>query len=170
MTAAGALVLLGGCGGAATGTTTATSSPATAKAEYVAKANAVCAAAAARTGKLLGEVEGATTAAMRAPSASAGTQLAVLVGHLHDGALTVLGQLEGLKAPAGEEAAVERFLQPLAHSIAGLGEAARAITGGHATRALGSLVELQAKTPQLASAAQAAGLSQCEGVLSGPSG
>jgi hypothetical protein len=167
------LLVLTGCGGSSSSTTTTSTTSAGAaptKAEYVARANAICSAAAPTTGKLLSELEGATTGALKGLSASGAAQLAALVGELHTGALTVLGHLQGLTVPTGEQAAVARFLTPLSHAIAGLGQAAKAITSGHGTQALGSLLELRSKTPQLASAAQAAGLTQCEGVLSGSTG
>jgi hypothetical protein len=162
--------VLAGCGGSNSTTTTTTTSAAVTKAEYVAKANAVCAAAAPQTAKLLGELESATTAALKGPSASGVAQLAALVAKVHSAAQTVLGQLQALPPPAGGQAAIGQFLTPLADAIAGLGQAAKAITSGHATEALSSLLELRSKTPQLASAAQAAGLTKCEGVLSGTSG
>ncbi len=167
-----ALCLLAGCGSSSssTATTTATTAAAPTKAEYVARANAICAAAAPQTGKLLGELEGATTAALKGPSASGAAQLEALVVKLRGSAQTVLGLLEGIKQPTGDQAAIEQFLMPLAHAIAGLGVAAKAIATGHASQALGSLLELRSKTPQLASAAQAAGLTKCEGVLSGSPG
>lgn len=140
------------------------------KADYVAQANAICASARTQTGRLLGEVESATTAALKAPSASGARQLVGLIDQLHGAALTVLGRLEKIKQPAGDHAAIEQFLTPLSRAIAGLGQAVRAITAGHATQALGTLLQLQSSTPQLASAAQAYGLTQCEGVLSGSAG
>ena len=162
--------VLAGCGGSSSTTTSSTASSAggsPTKAEYIAKANAICAGASAQTGKLLGEVESATTAALRAPSASGGAHLADLVAGLHSAALRVLGELQSLTPPSSDRAAVAQFLTPLTHAITGLGQADQAIVSGHATQALSSLLELQSRTPQLASAAQAYGLTECEGVLSG---
>jgi len=160
--------ILAGCGGSSSSSATTSSAPT--KAEYVAKANAICAAASTQTGKLLGEVESATTAALRSPGASGGARLADLVARLHTAALRVLGDLRSLTPPAGESAAVAQFLTPLTQAITGLGQADRAIVSGHATQALSGLLELQSKTPALASAAKANGLTQCEGVLSGTPG
>jgi hypothetical protein len=161
--------VLAGCGGSSstTGTTAASAGSTPTKAEYVAKANAICAHASSQTGKLLGELESATTAALSAPSASGGAHLADLVAGLHSAALRVLGQLQALTPPSSDRAAVAQFLTPLATAIGGLGQAETAISSGHASQALSSLLDLQSKTPQLAAAAQAYGLTQCEGVLSG---
>ena len=165
---------IAGCGGSSSTTTTGAGTTAAAgvptKAEFVAKANAVCATASAQTGKLLSEVEAATTAALSAPSAHSAAQLAGLVAQLHSAALRVLGELQSLNPPASDRAAISQFLTPLTHAITGLGEADKAITSGHATQALSSLLTLQSKTPQLAAAAHAYGLTGCEGVLSGTSG
>ena len=161
--------VLAGCGSSSSSTASTASSagsPPT-RAEFVAKANAVCATASAQTGKLLGELEGATTAALRAPSASGAAHLADLVAGLHSAALRVLGQLQALTPPSSDRAAVSQFLTPLTHAITGLGQADKAIVSGHATQALSSLLELQSQTPKLAAAAHSYGLTQCEGVLSG---
>lgn len=163
---------IAGCGGSSssTGTSTTAAVGAPTKAEFVAKANAVCATASAQTGKLLGEVETATTAALSGPSAHSAAQLEGLVAQLHSAALRVLGELQSLNPPASDRAAISQFLTPLTHAITGLGEADKAIAAGHATQALSSLLTLQSKTPQLAAAAHAYGLTGCEGVLSGAPG
>jgi hypothetical protein len=167
-----ALAVLAGCGGGSSTTTASVpassgdGSPAPTKSEYIARANSVCKAARPQTGALIAQVEGATASAIKAPSAAGVSALVALVGKLHTSASSTVSQLQALKQPAGAQAGIDRFLTPLSRAVTSLGQATTALSAGQAKQALGVLLQLQAAAPQLAAAAQAYGLSECEGVLS----
>jgi hypothetical protein len=167
--------LLAGCGGgsskssaSSTGaTSTGASTGGTLSAsEYVAQANAICKATRGQTSALIGRLEAATTAAVTHPSASAAAPLLALVTDLHDSAGATVARLQALKGPAATSQKADAFLTPLSHAITILGKAAAGLSQGHAKTAVDSLFQLQSAAPSLASAAQAAGLTACEGVLS----
>lgn len=150
------------------GTTAAStgSQPTLAGTDYAARANAICKAARTRTAALLGQVQAATTAAAKSESSASVAPLLALVKRLYATAGETLFSLKALKPPAGAKAVVDSFVLPLAHAVSGLERAAVGIQHGQAKQAVGSLFQLQAATPELARAAKAVGLGECEGILS----
>ena len=168
-----ALCALAGCGGSSSkagSTNAATSAPASAshptKAAYLASANTICRSARTKTSALIGQLEAATVGAVKAPTAATVKPLLALVAQLHQSASVTIAELQSLPRPEGSQAAVERFVAPLSQAVASLGQAGEALSGGRAQQALGKLLSLQSLTPKLASAAHAAGLTECAGVLS----
>ncbi|MFI4985493.1 MAG: hypothetical protein ACHP93_04140 [Solirubrobacterales bacterium] len=153
--AVGGLLVLAGCGGS--------SGPS--KAQYVAKADAICTTAHTQTAPLIQQVTaaGASLASGGAPSAR---RLATVVRRLHDVAASGLARLRALRQPSGDHAAIERFLAPLASVVDAIGQAATALGSGQAPQALGLLQQVQPVAQQVTSAAQTYGLQQCGSVLS----
>jgi hypothetical protein len=148
--------VLAGCGGSSGPT----------KAQYIEKADAACAAAHTQTAPLIESVLASTATALRSPSAAGARLLAADVQRLHAIALADLAKLKAVKQPSGEHAAVERFLKPLSSAIETVGQAGAALSSGQGAHGLALLEQLQSTLPQLASAASAYGLKQCESVLS----
>lgn len=152
------LLALAGCGGS--------SGPS--KAQYVAKADAICTTAHTQTAPLIQQVAaaGASLASGGAGAASGARRLASVVQRLHDVAAAGLAQLRALRQPSGDHAAIERFLTPLASVVDAIGQAATALGSGQAPQALALLQQVAPVAQQVASAAQAYGLTQCGSVVS----
>lgn len=150
----GAALALAGCGG----------SGGVSKSQYVAKADAICKAAAAKTAPLINHIATAGVSLLSG-SASTARQVAGVVGQLRTVAAGALAQLRALAQPSGDHAAIEKFLTPLSSVVGTIGTARTALSNGQAVQALGALQGLQTVAQQLATAAKAYGLHACESVV-----
>jgi len=148
-----AVLALAGCG-----------SSAPTKAQYVAKADAICATESAKTAPLIREVTVAASA-LGTGSANGVPKLASAVSELHDVTATYLAQLQKLEQPSGDHAAIERFLTPFAGVESAIGQAATALHAGQAQKAVGLLVKVQPTAARATSGAREYGLAQCATVL-----
>ncbi len=148
LAALGAL-LLAGCG-----------SSGVSKSQYVAKANASCAATSASTGPLIRQVTAEATALPKT-GASGVAQLAATVDQLHDAVAAGYSKLEQLQQPSGAHAAIERFLAPYSTIAGGMAQAITSLGKGQVQQALTELEGLRPASEQAASAAQAYGLTKC---------
>lgn len=129
---------------------------------YITKANAICQRASSQTGPLIKQV---TSLAASVTSGRSSTQLAGTLSRLHTVAAGFLAQLERLKQPSGDRAAIKRFLTPLAQVVDAIGKAAAAVGGGQLPAALGLLERAGPVAQDATAAAQAYGMRQCETVL-----
>ena len=152
------MLLLVGCG-------SSSSSSGPTKAQYVAKADAICSAAGAKTAPLISKLV-AGGASLASGSASGARELAPVLAKLHDEAAASLAQLRALKQPKGEAAKIESYLSPLTNVVAAAGQAAASLRAGQAAPALGLLGQVQSDAQQATSAAQAYGVAPCGSVLS----
>ncbi len=150
----GIAIVLAGCG----------SSSSSAKARYVSKAEAICKAARAQTGPLIDDVTAAAGTVATGGTVSA-QRVAGDLERLHTVAAGYLAQLEQLKPPSGDHAAVERFLTPFAKIVDELGTAASAVAAGQMPRALALLEHAGPVAQDASNGAQAYGLGQCAEVL-----
>lgn len=153
-----AVVLVGvlaGCGGGG-------SKPGVSRAQYTAKAEAICRTTRAQAAPMLQQL------AARASSLDARTvrRLAPLgrrIGALADGYLT---QLAALEPPKGDRAQIERFVAASRAAVAGIAAAAGAAAAGQTPAVLASLQTAQAAATEANAIAGAYGLSDCSTVLS----
>lgn len=149
--------VLAGCGSSSNSGVT--------KAQYVAKADAICKAAAAQTGPIVGRIIAAGPA-LASANAKTAKEIAPLVGRLHEQAASSLAQLRALKEPNADHSGIERFLSPLTNVVGAVGQAASTLRAGQGSAALGLLAQVQPEAQQAASAAQAYGVGPCGSVLS----
>ena len=84
---------------------------------------------------------------------------------MHTAAAGSLAQLQRLKQPSGDHAAIERFLTPLGRVVDAIGKAAVAVGSGQVPAALGLLEQAGPVAEDATAAAQAYGMRQCETVL-----
>jgi hypothetical protein len=155
--AAAGVLLLAGCG-----------SSAPTKAQYAAKADAICRTASGKTTPLIGQVISAAQSLSSSGGQSAARQLSNDLQQLHATAAGALTKLRALSQPAGGHAAIERFLTPFGSVTDTLGKAASAAAGGQPQKALGELEEIAPDAQQMTSAATAYGLTDCENMLATP--
>jgi hypothetical protein len=155
MTGGGAL--LAGCG---------SSGPT--KAEYTAKANAICRGASTQTVPLVGRLTSAA-GSLSATDPATTRELAGTLERLHTVAATTLAQLQALARPAGDRAAIERFSSSLAVVAETLGKTATAAGAGQLRETLAQLEATAPAAGQMASASKAYGLNECA-TLFGPLG
>ena len=150
--------------GVVLGITLSTGSSGPTKAQYISRADAICATAKARTTPIVKQI--ATAAASLAGGGpGSAKKLATLLAQLHTAAAADLARLRGLTQPSGEHAAIERFLTPLTSVVDAIGTAASTLRGSQPLQAVGSLQQLQPTVQQFTSAAQAYGLSDCSQLL-----
>ena len=135
------------------------------KSQYIAKADAICAAAHAQTTPLIKEIVTAGPSLVSGGARSA-RRLATVVVRLHVVAARNLAELQSLPQPSGDRAAIERFLTPLAAVVVAIGHAASALGSRQAPTALALLEQAQPIAQQVTSGAQDYGLTQCESVVS----
>jgi hypothetical protein len=152
-------LLLAGCG-SSSGTPSGPT-----KAQYVAKADAICKAAGEKTAPLISKLE-AGGAALLSASPAAARQLSTVVGGLHEDGSSALAQLRALKQPTGEKTAIESFLSPLSNVVSATGQAASSLGSGQGSAALGLLAEVQAEAQKATKAADAYGVQPCGSVVS----
>jgi hypothetical protein len=98
-------------------------------------------------------------------SSSTARQLAATLSRLHTVAADYLAQLQRLKQPSGDHAAINRFLTPLGQIVDAIGKAAVAIGNGQAPAAIGLLEQAGPVAQDATDAARAYGMRQCETVL-----
>ncbi|MHB1834335.1 MAG: hypothetical protein ACYCXW_05160 [Solirubrobacteraceae bacterium] len=91
--------------------------------------------------------------------------MAAVLHQLHTIATTTLAKLRALKQPSGDHSQIARFLTPFASAVAALDHAARTADAGQSQQALGQLKKVAPDLKQMASAAQAYGLTTCQNVL-----
>ncbi|HET8980919.1 MAG TPA: hypothetical protein VFN87_22390 [Solirubrobacteraceae bacterium] len=157
MSVAGAIALApAGCGAAA--------NPGPTRAQYVTKANAICAAAATQIVPLVKRIktEGAT---LVAGGAATPQRLAGDLRQLHTAAAGDLAQLRGLKQPKADHAAIGRFLTPLSSFVDAIDKAAGLVASGDLPQALALLGQTATVEQQAAQNAHAYGLLRCEALL-----
>lgn len=153
----GAVALLAGCGGG--GPT---------KAQYTAKANAICAGAGTQTTALVGQLTKAA-GSLGAANPSAARELASTLEQLHTTTGATLAKLRALEQPSADHAAIERFLSSLAVVNETLGKTATAAGAGQLRETLAQLEATAPAAGQMASAAKAYGLDECASLF-GPLG
>lgn len=154
-----ALALVG-CGGG--GSHNSSSAPT--KAQYTAKADAICKSAAAITAPLIAKLE-SSGPALATGSASVARELAPIVSKLHEVGSSSLAKLRALKPPAGQAGAVEEFLSPLTNVVGAAGQAASSLSSGQGAAALGLLAQVETDAQQATSAARAYGVAPCGSVV-----
>jgi len=150
---------LGGCG---SGHSTTTSGPT--RAQYVARANAICEAVRAKTTPLISELQ-SSVAGILTGEKTAETRDATVVAQLHTYASQSLAQLEALPQPAADHAAIERFLTPLEAVVTAIGHAHTSLVTGQAAQAVATVTQIQPTAQAVTSAAHAYGLTECASVL-----
>ncbi|HYB23497.1 MAG TPA: hypothetical protein VED41_06855 [Solirubrobacteraceae bacterium] len=146
----GGLCLLAGCGASAPS-----------KAQYTAKADAVCQAASAHTAPLIAQLTSAAES-LSSGNQSAAQELASLLQQLHALAASTLAKLQALRQPSGGHAAIEQFMTPFATLTGALAQAAAAAHAGEPQQALPELANAAPASQKMTSAAKAYGLTQCE--------
>lgn len=151
------LVLVAGCGSSSKSGPT--------KKEFVASADAICTAAAKVTAPLIAKLE-ASGAALATGSAKAARELAPVLAKLHEEGASSLARLRALKRPAGEKAAIERFLSPLTDVVSAAGQAASSVAAGQGSAAIGLLAQVESDAQQATSAASSYGVAPCGSVVS----
>jgi hypothetical protein len=135
-----------------------------AKSAYIAQANAICQTARSQTTPLITEVT-SLAGSVALGSSSAADRLAGSLSRLHMVAASYLAQLQRLKQPSGDRAAIKRFLTPLAQVVDTIGQAAVAVGSGQVPAALGMLEQAGPVARDATAAAHAYGMRQCETVL-----
>jgi hypothetical protein len=131
------------------------------RAEYQAKANAICAAARSRTAPLVEQLSaaaGSLTAARAAEAAAAARRLETLAGRS-------VAQLRALEQPSGDTEEIERFVGAGERLVAAVGRAAQALRDRDVIRALGVVQQSRGLGREAEAAAAAYGLDQCERFL-----
>lgn len=151
--AVGGLLALAGCG---------SSGPS--KSHYTSEADAICKSAQAQTAPLIKQIA-AEGASLVSGGAASARRLATAVERLRTIAASDLAQLQALKQPSGDHAAIERFLTPLASVVGTIGQAASTLSAGQGPQALGLLEQVQPVAQQVTSAAQAYGVQPCGSIL-----
>lgn len=148
-----AVLALVGCG---------TSAPT--KAQYDAKANAICTSASAKTAPLIREVT-AGAAALASGNVHGVAALATAVTRLHETGTATLAELQKLKQPSGGKEPIEHFLTPLKAVVSAIGRAAEELDKGQAEQALGVFEQVRPTSQQATAAADAYGMTSCATVL-----
>jgi hypothetical protein len=151
----GGLLVLAGCGGS--------SGPS--KAQFVAKADAICKTTQAQITPLVNQIA-AAGAQLLTGSASATRQVATVVQHLHTVAAASLAKLRALAQPSADHKAIQKFLTPLASIVDSMSKAASALSEGQGPQALALLQTAQPLAQQVTGAAKDYGLVQCQSILS----
>jgi hypothetical protein len=149
------LLALSACGGGGGGPD---------KSAYIGKANAICQRASTQTGPLIKQVT-SLAGSLTSGGSSTARQLAATLSGLHTAAAGYLAQLQRLKQPSGDRAAIKRFLTPLAQVVDAIGKAAAAVASGQLPAALGLLQQAAPVAQDATAAARAYGMRQCETVL-----
>jgi len=123
----------------------------------------VCAAAQARAAPLVARVASAV------PSLTARDtrDLAPVLRRLEDVEADALARLRELDRPEGEDAAIQRWLQPATRVVAALREAGQALGQGDAVGALLVLQRSQSVAGEASAAARDYGVARCAALVSG---
>ena len=104
----------------------------------------------------------------RDPSAAQARQLAASTRRLQQLGIDTLTKLRAVSRPQGDDAAIERFLGPLAELVDAVGTASAALREGRAISALAALQRVQDLDDQVADAATSYGLRQCDKLVAAP--
>lgn len=162
----GGALAIGACGGGSStaGKTTSSSSGPT-KAEYIASAGAICKTTETRITPLVGKLAAVAAQILTGGSAAAAKAVPE-VEQLYSIAASGLGKLRGLARPAGDHAAIARFLTPLSAIVDSIGTVSSGLRKGQGTQALAQLQADQALAQQVTVAAKGYGLRQCETIFS----
>jgi hypothetical protein len=153
--AAATALVLAGCGGGSTA-----SGPT--RAQFIASANAVCAAAHSQTASLITKVKSSGASALLGGDTKS---LAGLVAQLHDAAASNLAKLRALPQPAGDHAAIAGFMKPLSNVVNDIGQAATDLSKGEALNAFALIQQAQPEAAKVTTAANAYGAKKCGTVL-----
>jgi hypothetical protein len=149
---------LAACGG---GGKSSSASSGPTHAEYVAKANAICAATGRQTAPLIAKIKSSATALLTGGAAAVVTP----VTRLHDVAAANVAKLRALAQPAGDRAKIARVLGPLAKIVKLIGAAAKDLGAGKVLNAVALIQQAQPLAGQVSSAARALGAGRCGQVL-----
>jgi hypothetical protein len=152
-----AAAALAGCGGSS-----APNGPS--RAQYIAKADAICRSAATQTNHLITQIKqlapklllGGTAAAPSAPG---------LVAQLHRVAAADLARLRALTEPSGDHATIEKFLGPLSSIVSAMGKAQADLAAGHTIDAAALFSNAIPTAQSVRSAASVYGFKACPNLL-----
>ena len=147
------LLALAGCGGSSGPT----------KAQYVAKANTICADARKQTLPLIGALKSSIASVL---SGGSEKPLIRVAKRLNTTASATLTRLRAIARPDADSAKIARFLKPLSGVVADLGQLASTLGAGNTADALAALEREQATGAKVVKAAQAYGLTRCSTLLS----
>lgn len=156
MLAIAAVLTLSACGG----------SSGSSKSAYVGKADAICRAARTQTTPLISEVT-SEAGSVISGSSSARARLTGTLQRLHTLVAGSLAQLQRLRQPSGDRAAIGAFLSPLGQVVHLIGQAANAVGSGQMAAALALFQQGSPVAQRAATAAQSYGMQQCGSVLAG---
>lgn len=164
--AAVAALALAGCGGGGGAATTTTASGPT-RAQYLTRANAICAVARLQTAPLIARVKRSlSVAALLTGGATLVRTLGSVVSRLHADAAAGLAKLRALPQPAADHAAIAAFLRPLGKLIGYVGQAAALLLKAEPLNAYAVLAPATPTSNQVKGAARTFGADQCGAVLS----
>jgi hypothetical protein len=159
----GAIALAACGGGGATKTSTTHSGPT--KAQYVAATAAICKSTKTRLTPLITKLAGDAAQILTGGSAAV-AQAVPAVEHLYSIAASGLSRLRALPQPAGDHAAIAKFLMPLSAIVDSIGTVSSGLKKGQGAQALAQLQSDQTLATQVTSAAKKYGLRQCETIFS----
>jgi hypothetical protein len=134
------------------------------QAQYVAKANAICAGAGAQTKPLIAQV-GSAAGSLSSGGQTAARQLAAALQNLNAVTRSSLAKLRALEEPTSGHATITRFLSSYGALSGALGSAAAAAGAGQPQQALAQLAKALPVSQQMASTATAYGMSRCASLL-----
>jgi len=135
------------------------------KAQYLAKADAICQTTASRMNPLIASAKSGAVGLLTGSSGAA-AQLAPIFKKLQSATASGLAQLQALKQPSGDHAAIEAFLTPLAAVVTAVGDATADLRAGNSAKAVQLFEQTLSIAPQVTSAAQAYGYMQCSQLVS----
>ena len=136
------------------------------KAQYLAKADAICQATAARITPLIHQATAGAPAVAFGGGPSAARKLAPTFVKLRVAAAAGLHQLQALRQPSADHAAIVAFLSPLAAVVDAIGQAAGVLGAGNGGKAIQLLEQTLPIAQQVNSAAQSYGYNKCSTLLS----
>jgi hypothetical protein len=133
------------------------------KAQYVAKADAICNAASNKTAALISRIASAAPA-LASGSPKAAREIAPTLKQVQEEGAASLAELRALKQPKGDKKAIEGFLSPLTNIVTAIGQAAGSFSAGQPSTALSQLANVQGDVERGIGAARAYGVGRCAGV------
>jgi hypothetical protein len=164
MVVLGGAVALAACGGSGN-TNSSSSSSGTTKAQYVAATARICKSTQKRLTPLVGTLAGAAAAILTGGSGAA-VKAVPSVEQLHSIAASGLSRLRALPQPAGDRAAIAKFLTPLSSIVDSIATVASGLKHGQGAQALAQLQSDRTLAAQVTRAAKKYGLRQCETIFS----
>jgi hypothetical protein len=159
----GGALALAACGGGSANSATTASGPT--KAQYVASTTGICKSAQAQLTPLIGKLTAAVPQILTGGE-SAAAKIVPAVQKLYAVASSGLGKLRALPKPAGDDAAIAKFLTPLAAIVDSIGTVASGLKKGQGAQALAQLQADETLARQVTSAAKRYGLRQCQTIFS----